>query len=147
MFRSWWEGQKYYQNRVFKCCVIHMNVKPLSSFWIGEEVWILECAVFFVLINYSCAVSRLLPTSDMKDQLTKIRSLCDIQEISWKPLFKTEHLYYIYILRGFKTSDDTFRLSYSIAFDCSICPFLGLFHSWLYLRGILHSAHMLRVVS
>jgi hypothetical protein len=39
---------------------------------------------------------------------------------------------YIYILRGFKTSDDAFRLSYSIAFDCSIRPFLDLFHSWLY---------------
>ena len=39
---------------------------------------------------------------------------------------------YTYILRGFKTSDDAFRLSYSIAFDCSIHPFLDLFHSWLY---------------
>ena len=39
---------------------------------------------------------------------------------------------YIYILRGFKTSDDAFRLSYSSAFDCSIRPFLDLFHSWLY---------------
>ena len=38
---------------------------------------------------------------------------------------------FIYILRGFKTSVDVFRLSYSIAFDCSICPFLDLFHSWL----------------
>jgi hypothetical protein len=37
---------------------------------------------------------------------------------------------YIYIFRGFKTSDDAFRLSYSIAFDCSIHPFLDLFHSW-----------------
>jgi len=43
------------------------------------------------------------------------------------------HTYiYIYILRGFKTSDDAFRLSYSIAFDCSISPFLDLIHSWLY---------------
>ena len=40
---------------------------------------------------------------------------------------------YIYTLRGFKTSDDAFRLSYSIAFDCSIRPFLDLFHSWLYI--------------
>jgi len=40
---------------------------------------------------------------------------------------------YIYILRGFKTSDDAVRLSYSIAFDCSIRPFLDLFHSWLYI--------------
>jgi len=32
-------------------------------------------------------------------------------------------------LRGFKTSDDAFRLSYSIAFDCSIRPLLDLFHS------------------
>jgi len=40
---------------------------------------------------------------------------------------------YICILHGFKTSDDTFRLSYSIAFDCSIHPFLDLFHSWLYI--------------
>jgi hypothetical protein len=39
---------------------------------------------------------------------------------------------YIYILCGFKTSDDAFRISYSIAFDCSIRPFLDLFHSWLY---------------
>ena len=31
---------------------------------------------------------------------------------------------YIYILRVF----DAFRLSYSIAFDCSIRPFLDLFH-------------------
>ena len=38
---------------------------------------------------------------------------------------------YIYILRGFKTSDDAFRLSYSVAFGCSIRPFLDLFHSWL----------------
>jgi hypothetical protein len=39
----------------------------------------------------------------------------------------------VYILRVFKTSDDAFRLSYSIAFDCSIRPFLDLFHSWLYI--------------
>jgi len=39
----------------------------------------------------------------------------------------------IYILRGFKTSDDAFRLSHSIAFDCSIRPFLDLFHSWLFI--------------
>jgi len=38
-----------------------------------------------------------------------------------------------HILRGFKTSDDAFRLSYSIAFNCSIRPFLDLFHSWLYI--------------
>jgi len=38
---------------------------------------------------------------------------------------------YMY-LRGFKTSDDAFRLSYSIPFDCSIRPSLELFHSWLY---------------
>ena len=46
------------------------------------------------------------------------------------------HIYiyiYIYILRGFKTSDDAFRLSYSIAFDYSICSFLDLFHSSLYI--------------
>ena len=30
-------------------------------------------------------------------------------------------------------SDDTFQLSHSIAFDCSIRPFLDLFHSWLYI--------------
>ena len=36
-------------------------------------------------------------------------------------------------MRGFKTSDDAFRLSYSIAFDCSIRPFLDLFHSLLYI--------------
>jgi hypothetical protein len=47
-----------------------------------------------------------------------------------------KHLYpklYRCILRGFKTSDDAFRLSYSITFDCSIRPFLDLFHSWLYI--------------
>jgi hypothetical protein len=38
----------------------------------------------------------------------------------------------MYISRGFKTSDEAFRLSYSLAFDCSIRPFLDLFHSWLY---------------
>ena len=36
-----------------------------------------------------------------------------------------------FILRGFKSSDDAFRLSYSITFDCSIRPFLDLFHLWL----------------
>jgi hypothetical protein len=40
---------------------------------------------------------------------------------------------YIYILRSFKTSDDAFRLPYSIAFDCSIRTFLDLFHSSLYI--------------
>ena len=40
---------------------------------------------------------------------------------------------YIYILRSFKSSDDSFRLSYSIAFYRSIRPFLDLFHSWLYI--------------
>jgi len=40
---------------------------------------------------------------------------------------------YTYILRGFKTSDDASRLSYSTAFDCSIRSFLDLFHSWLYI--------------
>jgi len=39
----------------------------------------------------------------------------------------------MYILRGFKTSDDAFRLSYSIVFDCSIRQFLDLFRSWLYI--------------
>ena len=40
---------------------------------------------------------------------------------------------YIYvILRCFKTSVVAFRLSYSIAFNCSIRPFLDLFRSWLY---------------
>ena len=39
----------------------------------------------------------------------------------------------MYVLRGFKTSDYAFRLSYSITFDCSIRPFLDLFHSWLYI--------------
>jgi hypothetical protein len=38
---------------------------------------------------------------------------------------------YTYILRGFKTSGDAFRLPHSIAFDCSIRPFWDLFHSWL----------------
>jgi hypothetical protein len=33
---------------------------------------------------------------------------------------------FIYVLRGFRTSDDAFRLSYSIAFDCSIRPILDL---------------------
>jgi ATP-dependent 26S proteasome regulatory subunit len=46
---------------------------------------------------------------------------------------KAKILSHLYILRGFKTSDDAFRLSYSIAFDCSILPFLDLFHSWLYI--------------
>jgi hypothetical protein len=36
-----------------------------------------------------------------------------------------------YILRGFTTSDDAFRLPHSIAFCCSIRPFLSLFPSWL----------------
>ena len=39
----------------------------------------------------------------------------------------------MYILRGFKTSDDAFRLSHYIVFDCSIRPFLDLFRSWLYI--------------
>jgi hypothetical protein len=40
----------------------------------------------------------------------------------------------LYILMcGFKTSGDAFRLPYSIAFGCSIRPFLDLFHSWLYI--------------
>jgi hypothetical protein len=43
---------------------------------------------------------------------------------------------YIYILRSFKPSDDAFCLSYSIAFDCSIHPFLDLFHTWLYIFHI-----------
>ena len=33
-------------------------------------------------------------------------------------------------------SDDAFRLSYSIAFDCSIHPFLDLFHSWPYILDL-----------
>ena len=37
----------------------------------------------------------------------------------------------LYILSGYKTSGDAFRLPYSIAFYCSIRPFLDLFHSWL----------------
>jgi len=37
------------------------------------------------------------------------------------------------VLRCFKTSDDAFRISYSVAFDCSIHPFLDLFHSLLYI--------------
>ena len=36
------------------------------------------------------------------------------------------------MLHGFKISD-AFQLSHSIAFDCSIPPFLDLFHSWLYI--------------
>jgi len=37
------------------------------------------------------------------------------------------------MLRSFKTTDDAFRLSYSIALDCSVRPFLDLFHSWLHI--------------
>ena len=37
---------------------------------------------------------------------------------------------------GFKMSGDAFRLPYSIAFGCSIRPFLGLFHSWLYISHL-----------
>jgi hypothetical protein len=35
------------------------------------------------------------------------------------------YMYYVcmYVLRGFKTPGDAFRLPYSIAFDCSIRPF------------------------
>ena len=33
-------------------------------------------------------------------------------------------------------SDDAFRLPHSIAFDCSIRPFLDLFHSWLYMFNL-----------
>jgi len=36
-----------------------------------------------------------------------------------------------YIYCGFKTSSDAFRFPHSIAFDCSIRPFLYIFHSWL----------------
>jgi len=49
------------------------------------------------------------------------------------PLRASTDLYLLYISLGLKTSDDAFRLSYSIAFDCSIRPFLDLFHSWLYM--------------
>ena len=42
----------------------------------------------------------------------------------------------IYILRGFKTSGDAFRVPYSIAFDCSIRPFLDLFHPSLYISHL-----------
>ena len=46
---------------------------------------------------------------------------------------------YIYIC-SFKTSGDAFRLPYSIAFDCSIRPFLDLFPSWLYIYPIFPSS-------
>jgi len=52
--------------------------------------------LFFILMNYSCAVSSVLVTSHMKDHLTEVRSLFDIQEISWKPFFKTEHPYFCF---------------------------------------------------
>jgi hypothetical protein len=45
---------------------------------------------------------------------------------------------YIYMC-GFKTSGDAFRLPYSIAFSCSIHPFLDLFHSWLYISHLSRS--------
>jgi hypothetical protein len=51
------------------------------------------------------------------------RSSCKVPVIVVKIL--------IYTLRGFKTSDDAFRLPYSTACDCSIRQFLDLFHSWL----------------
>jgi hypothetical protein len=54
------------------------------------------CVLFFILMNCRCAVSSMLVALDMKDQLTKVRSMCDIQEISWKPFFKTEHLYFCF---------------------------------------------------
>jgi len=54
------------------------------------------CVLFFILMNYSCAVSSVLVTSHMKDHLTEVRSFCDIQEISWKPFFKTEHPYFCF---------------------------------------------------
>ena len=38
--------------------------------------------------------------------------------------------------RGFKTFGDAFRLPYSIAFCCSIRPFLDLLHSWLYISHL-----------
>jgi hypothetical protein len=51
----------------------------------------------------------------------------------WKQMNLNVLIYilYICILRGFKTSGDAFRRPHSSASDCSIRPFLDLFHSWL----------------
>jgi hypothetical protein len=45
-------------------------------------------------------------------------------------------LYSTYILRGFKTSGNAFRLPHSIAFDCYIRQFWDLFHSWLHISHL-----------
>jgi hypothetical protein len=51
----------------------------------------------------------------------------------YRSSYNAPAILYIYILRSFKTSDYAFRLPHSIACDCSIHPFLDLFHSWLYI--------------
>jgi hypothetical protein len=56
-----------------------------------------------------------------------------------EPLLYYIYIYiyiYIYTLRGLKTSGDAFRLPHSFASDCSIRPFLDLFHSWLYISHL-----------
>ena len=49
-------------------------------------------------------------------------------------LFHLQPSIYIYLfINALLTSGNAFRLPHSIAFGCSIRPFLDLFHSWLYI--------------
>jgi len=54
------------------------------------------CVLFFISMNYSCAVSSMLVTSHMKDHLNEVMSLFNVQEISWKSFFNIEHLYFCF---------------------------------------------------
>jgi hypothetical protein len=91
---------------------------------------------YFIAFDWSipCIVLTLHFQTHLFGPLVYIHVCVYIYTYTHTHIYIYIHTYiHVYILHGFKTSDDTFRLSYSIAFHCSIRPFLDLFHSWLYI--------------
>jgi hypothetical protein len=116
------------------------DVLILRSVELGQQPALLKhcssnAALWLLLVPLYQITGLLVPTSTKKrvEFMVKLeQALCCSKHRVCVCVCVCIYIY-IYILRGFKTSNDAFRLSYSIAFDCSIRPFLDLFHSLLYI--------------
>jgi hypothetical protein len=104
------------------CIFVYDLCHILLSFWHAYRP--MECVYVHM---YVCIMIVLETVSTCMHIVKEVLSLNNVH--AW--ISRTLKCALLYILRGFKTSDNAFWLSYSIAFDCSICPFLECFHSWL----------------
>ena len=114
-------------------------IEPLSSescaAWHEDEsIMILQS---FKMSATTCPTTQCHIPEDLNPQQFFLRnsslsSMC--HTVSFSPVCLGTRMYVC--MCGFKTPGDAFRLPYSIAFGCSIRPFLVLFHTWLYISHL-----------